>query len=144
MLPRLPASLPDARSEAIPERIRRLGFRRWYERELIVGHGWLVACFLAMIVAVAGLELLSYREGFVELVADLSVVAGGTWLGWLGWSRYRLAMGRAGSIGDQAVCGGCGHFGFRAGEAHGERLSASCPRCRRQWWISAGRHADRS
>ena len=36
--------------------IRKLGFRRWYERLLIEAHAWLVSCFLALVLAVALFE----------------------------------------------------------------------------------------
>ena len=144
MLSRPPVPPSGAPHEDVPARIRRLGFRRWYERELIVGHGWLVTCFVAMIIVGAGLELLSLGEGVAEFLADVVLVAGGCWLGWHAWRRYRCTMARAGAVGDQAVCASCGHFGFRAGERQGERLRARCPRCDHGWWISAEDEPDAS
>lgn len=144
MTPRPPVSRFRARSEPVIERIRRLGFRRWHERELIAGHGWLVVCFVSMIMVAAGLELLSIGEGVVEFLADSLLVGGGGWLGWFAWRRYRAAMQLAGSVSEQAVCARCGHYGFRAGEARGERLRADCPRCDNHWWVSAGRELNQA
>ena len=39
------------------DRIRTEGFRRWYERQLIECHAWLVSWFLGLIVLVSGLEV---------------------------------------------------------------------------------------
>jgi hypothetical protein len=144
MLERPPLRQPGARRESISERIRRLGFRRWYERELIVSHGWLVACFMSMILAAAGLELLTLGDGLLEFAVDVLLVAAGCWLGWHAWRRYRAIMELAGFVSDQAVCDSCGHYGFRAGESQGERLHALCPKCDHRWWISANRQFGQS
>ncbi|MBL8526548.1 MAG: hypothetical protein JNL68_02580, partial [Burkholderiales bacterium] len=43
------------------ESIRKLGFKRWYERQLIESHGYLVTCFLCMIVIAVALDDLSFK-----------------------------------------------------------------------------------
>ena len=39
--------------------IERHGFRRWYERQLIESHAYLALGFVALILLLSGLELLS-------------------------------------------------------------------------------------
>ena len=39
------------------DRIRTDGFRRWYERQLIECHAWLVSWFLGVIVLVSGIDV---------------------------------------------------------------------------------------
>ncbi len=41
--------------------IGKLGFSRWYERELIEGHAWLITCFLCMLAIAACVESMSFR-----------------------------------------------------------------------------------
>jgi hypothetical protein len=144
MSQRSPASLFAARPELACTRIRRLGFRRWLERELIAGHGWLVLCFLAMIAVAAAFELLSIGGGIAEFMIDALLIAGAGWVGWHAWGRYRHAMELAGTVSEQAVCGQCGHYGFRPGEAQGVRLQAACPKCDHHWWVSAGPGQDQT
>ena len=43
------------------DRIDKLGFRRWYERELIEGHAYLVTGFLSFIVIAVFLEEIDWR-----------------------------------------------------------------------------------
>jgi len=124
-----------APAESVPERIRRLGFRRWHERTLIVAHGWLVGCIVAMIFAAAGLELLSLGGGVAEFLFDALLIAAAATLGWQAWRRYRASMALAGSVSDQAVCARCLRYGFRVADAPPDRLRAVCPRCGAQWWV---------
>src|SRR5690606_23863452 len=85
-------AMRPALAESVPERIRRLGFRRWHERTLIVAHGWLVGCFVAMIFAAAGFELLSLGDGIPEFLFDALLIAAAATLGWQAWRRYRVSM----------------------------------------------------
>lgn len=135
-----PGTRPGARA-AVLRAIARLGFRRWYERKLIEGHAWLAACFLSMIIVAAGVELLVGRASTAESLLDVSVIAVGTALGWLSWRRYAAIMRLAGLLGDQAVCPGCGRFGFRCEplqSAGKTLLDVGCPRCERRWQVGGG------
>lgn len=123
------------RSAAVFERIRVLGFRRWYERQLIESYLWFATCFVAMILVAAGLELLTLEEGLAEFAFDAALVIGGTLLGWTSWRRYARTMVRAEAIGEQAVCGACRHYGFRFVALEGGRLRARCPKCGNEWTL---------
>jgi hypothetical protein len=122
--------------------IRKHGFRKWYERQLIEGHVWLVTLLLAVLAMAAGLEALSFRDGFAEWVFDVAVVAAGASLSWVAWRRYASAMIVAEHVGHQAVCPACKRYGFRPvppGEdgpgGHPPRLVAACARCGHRWPI---------
>jgi hypothetical protein len=124
-----------ALADPVPERIRRLGFRRWHERVLLVAHGWLAACFLAIIFVATGFELLSLGDGPAEFLFDALLIAAAAVVGWQAWRRYRAAMTLAGRVSEQAACAGCQHYGFRVADAQPGRLRATCPRCSAQWWV---------
>ena len=124
------------------EGIRKHGFRKWYERQLIEGHAWLVTLLLAVLTMAAGLEALSFRDGPVEVLFDAAVVVGGAALSWIAWRRYASAMLVAEHVGHQAVCPRCERYGFRPVPAaedgvHGTpmQLLAACARCGHRWPI---------
>ena len=128
--------------------IRKLGFRRWYERQLVVGHAWLAGCFLAIVLAAAGLELLTLGRGAAEFLFDASLIGGAFAFGWLAWRRYAARMRCAESIGEQAVCPACGHYGFRidpapaAAPARPPAFAVRCPKCAHGWSITPSPAAD--
>lgn len=99
------------------DRIRTHGFRRWYERQLIECHAWLVTWFLGLIVLVSGVELAgagsgSRLTGAMLLLAGLSVTL-------FSWTRYRLLLEIAERLGEQAACPGCGAYAKFSIEASG-------------------------
>lgn len=121
--------------EAALERIRKLGFRRWYERQLIESHLWLATCFVSMILVASGLELLTLEDGVRDFAFDAALIAGGCLLGWVSWRRYAWTMLRADAIGEQAVCAACQHYGFRIVDVEGATIRARCPKCGNLWLL---------
>jgi hypothetical protein len=127
------------------ERIRKYGYRKWYERQLVESHLYLVTLVLALVMVVAGLELLSAPESRFELLYNGLLVAGGGWLSWVCLQRYARMMMLAEHVGSQAVCPSCQRNGFQpvppeeAG-VHGRPLQfvASCRGCGTRWSIDAG------
>ncbi len=91
--------------------IRKLGFRRWYERQLIEGHAWFVTCFLCMILALACAEDIGLREGGFKPVLMLALIAGAAVLGFSSLRRYRRLLERAETIAEQSTCGRCATYG---------------------------------
>jgi hypothetical protein len=69
----------------LADNIRKRGFKKWYERQLIESHAYLVTCFLCMILVAALLEELSFRAPGLKPFLMLAVIAGG------GWSARLLA-----------------------------------------------------
>lgn len=133
------------------DRIRTHGFRRWYERQLIECHAWLVSWFLGVIVLASGLEMAGWAatsrlQGVLLLMGGLAVTL-------YSWKRYHLLLEVAERLGGQAVCPGCQAYGkFRvessgpaplpdggdpALENHGGGvwLRAKCRKCGDEWLI---------
>jgi hypothetical protein len=127
------------RETAVAERIVALGFRRWHERQLIIAHGWLAACFIAMVGAAAGLELLTMGGGLADFLVDAALIGTTGLFGWHAWRRYRAAMQRADALESQAVCPGCARFGFRASRGTGGRVIARCGQCGSHWEVETDR-----
>ena len=127
------------------ERIRKYGYRKWYERQLVESHLYLVTLVLALIVVVAGLELLSEPTSRFELLYDGLLVVGGGCLGWVCLRRYAQMMMVAEHVGSQAVCPACQRDGFRPVPANESgtlsrplQFVASCRGCGTRWSIDTG------
>lgn len=87
--------------------IRRLGFRKWYERQLIVSHAALVTCLLCGITVAAILEVIDLRQFGVRAATLLAVVFGAVLLGWVSWRRYITMLERAERYGQCSSCPEC-------------------------------------
>jgi len=92
--------------------IRKLGFRRWYERQLIESHAYLVLAFLALILLLAGVEGLDFGSKTSADHLLLLVVAAAAGVSTIvGWSRFRALLGRAESFASSAECPQCRAWG---------------------------------
>lgn len=85
--------------------IRRRGFRRWYERQLIESHLYLVSCFLCMILVAACAEQIDFRATSAAVM--IALVIGGGVLGLFAWQRYKAIMTVAEGYGDRSTCAQC-------------------------------------
>lgn len=92
------------------EKIQKLGFRRWYERALIESHAYLVTCFLGMILAIAGIEVVGGRQGFGQMLVGIGVGALGIGVCLFSWPRYHKLLVLAEHLGAGATCRQCGNY----------------------------------
>lgn len=91
--------------------IARLGFRIWYERQLIESHVWFVTAFLCAVLIMALMEELNLRgPGPLSLTA-LGMIAAATLTGVVALRRYIRMLNRAESLAEQCVCPGCASYG---------------------------------
>ena len=61
----------------VADRICKLGFRRWYERQLIEAHGSLVTAFLGVILVAVCMDQFRWRDaGFKPLIMLVLIVGG--------------------------------------------------------------------
>lgn len=126
--------------------IRRHGFKKWYERELLVGHAHLVAvivCTLGLMMALeATTRFRSTADQLIDLVAVFICAAAGLWA----LRRYLFLLLRAESIANQADCPRCKVYGrlelaqpaalpSRAAPAEEQRLAVRCRSCAHEWDI---------
>ncbi len=91
----------------VDQAIAKHGFRRWYERQLIESHAFLVTCVLCMIAAAGTVEAFFDLE---STPARAGTVVGAFAAGAIAlraWSRYREIMARAEWMGDHATCSAC-------------------------------------
>ncbi len=104
--------------EPVPS-ITRLGFRKWYERQLILSHAALVACVICMVAVAICLEQLTYRAPLFATARTIIVFALAMVAGWKCFRYYGRSMTEAWRFGESSVCKQCGTYGRLAVLASG-------------------------
>lgn len=118
--------------------IRKHGFRKWYERELLGSHGWMVLLFLCTIGLFAAYEGLSQTAGSDARLGNLAAIGLCGVVGVVALRRYLYLLLHAEAVANQAVCSRCDAYGrleVLAEERGGERLRVRCRRCGHEWTI---------
>jgi ribosomal protein L40E len=133
----------------LSEGIRKIGFRRWYERQLIESHLYLVSCFLCLVVVLACVEGFSLRMPTWETLLRLVVMMVGGAVGWWTLRRYLAMLVFALHAAEHSVCGKCGAYSVielsgtvthrvaeqDEGEAGPQSASVRCRKCGNEWAI---------
>jgi hypothetical protein len=118
--------------------VERIGFRKWYERQLLSSHAHMVLAFLSVIALVASMEAIRGSAGDALLGNALFVlVCAG--IGLWALRRYLYLLMRAEETANQANCPDCGEYGrFRVvgHRPRDQQLDVRCRRCSRDWIIS--------
>lgn len=91
----------------IATRIRKVGFRKWYERQLIDSHLSFTTCLLCGLTVASCLEAVSFTELGWTGIALLTTVAGAILLGAYSWRRYVAVLERAERYGNRSHCPAC-------------------------------------
>lgn len=91
----------------LADHIRKRGFKKWYERQLIESHAYLVTCFLCIILVTALLEEVSFRAPGPKPFLMLALITGAGVVGLLSLRRYGTIMGTANRFGERSVCEQC-------------------------------------
>ena len=91
--------------------IRKIGFRRWHERQLIQGHLYLVSALLCLITVLAAVEGFASRGFSARFVIGLLVITAGTAAGVWAFGRYVRMMTTAQYAADRSVCARCKTYG---------------------------------
>lgn len=92
------------------EAIRKHGFKKWYERQLVESHAYLVTCFLCMILVAACVEQFSFRAPGLTPIVMLGWIFGGGLVGLFSWRRYKEIMVVAEHYGDHSTCQQCNAY----------------------------------
>lgn len=115
--------------------IERLGFKRWYERQLIESHAWLVSCILCALAIAATLEVTGFRlTSFAGFVAFGFVYLAGL-LCWHSLKRYRTLMQQAERLSEQSTCKACRTYAAFSIIAAQPRMSVRCRKCAHEWTL---------
>lgn len=118
------------------ERMERLGFRKWYERELLSGHAHLVLAILSVVALMASME--GFRSGPVVRLENVLFVIASAGIGLWALRRYLFLTMRAEVVANQASCPDCGEYGrfgvVGRNPSRGE-TEVCCRKCARRWVI---------
>jgi hypothetical protein len=130
----------------VADYIHRHGFRRWYERQLVESHAYLALAFVALILLLAGIEVLGDSKTAMHYVAVLCAAALGGTLMLIAWRRFTVILTRAEQFAELATCKSCNAWGkFKvlgqetepddeppeAGKPHWLRVR--CNKCGHEW-----------
>ena len=116
--------------------IERHGFRRWYERQLIESHAYLALGFVALILLLSGMELLSDAEGAIRYLMVLMTAAAGGVLTVVSWRRFTTLLSRAEHFGEAATCPKCKAWGKFKVLAQESSNADDPPEAGRPHWLS--------
>ncbi|RYY80414.1 MAG: hypothetical protein EOO24_43290 [Comamonadaceae bacterium] len=119
------------------ETVQRVGFRKWYERQLLSSHAYMVLTFLSVIALLGTMEAYRTAQGDARAGNVLLFLACAFIGGWA-LRRYLFLLGRADYTANQASCPACGEYGRFGivGQCRDGALDVSCRKCSHQWGIS--------
>jgi hypothetical protein len=122
----------------LAEGIRRLGFRKWYERQLLRSHGHLVLTFLCLVAVFGSFEsmrgTLTWVERREELVTLVLCAGAGLWA----LRRYLYLLNHAEMAAHQADCPQCKTYGrleLVQSDDSGQNVLVRCRGCGHHWRI---------
>lgn len=123
----------------LAEGIRKHGFRKWYERELMQSHAHLLLTFLCAIGLLAAFEALgkfrTFSDQLTNIVAILACAVIGVWA----LRRYLYLLMHAEATAHQADCPGCkayGRFKLEGENGNDGSVQVRCSKCQHRWTIS--------
>ncbi len=124
-------------NRSLGDGIRTIGFRKWYERELLSSHAHMLLALLSTIALMAIMELFhgaTVSQKFLN--TGLFVLSGAVAL----WSlrRYLYLLSHAEAVADQANCPQCAEYGRLSvveEDRHNERLLVKCRKCSHEWTL---------
>jgi predicted Zn finger-like uncharacterized protein len=122
----------------LAEGIRRHGFRKWYERELLQSHAHLALTFLCLIGIFAAFEGITRSGPLADKADDVATLllsgAAGLWA----LRRYLYLLSHAEAVAHQADCPQCEAYGrleLLQSDASGESVQVRCRACGHVWRI---------
>jgi hypothetical protein len=122
----------------LAESIRKHGFRKWYERELLQSHAHLLLTFLCMIGMFAAFEALGQKSTWLDQAIDIVAIGLCAAIGVWALRRYLYFLNHAEATANQADCPGCkayGRFSVESENAKEQSLVVCCRKCQHRWTI---------
>ncbi len=119
--------------------VRRVGFRKWYERELLSSHAHMLLALLCTIALMGSLEAFNggtLAEKFLDIVFFVVSGAIGLWA----LRRYLYLLMHAEEVANQAVCPQCqeyGRFTVASEDRRNDQVTVCCRKCQHHWTINA-------
>lgn len=119
-------------SSPLLDRLRRRGFRPWYERELLLGHAHLVLGVLCSPGALASVEVYADARDLGDALALGLRLMAGIW----SFRQYGHRLSLAELLAHQASCPQCGRYArWRCVQGNAQGVEVVCKDCQRHWCI---------
>lgn len=113
----------------LAEGVRRVGFKKWYERELLSGHAHMVLALLATVALLGSFE--AFRDAsLADKLLDVLFVITSAAIGLWSLRRYLYLLMHAEVVANQANCPQCGEYGRFEVTAENRHTSLTHVRCR--------------
>ena len=127
----------------LDQSIRKVGFRRWYERQLVEGHAYLVTGLLSVLMMAVAIEMSEFRSSLAGLMTLVVVALAGGGLCVFAWGQFSRLLMRAEYLAERATCAECGtyaRFELVAARATpspeiGCSMDVRCRSCGHKWTI---------
>ena len=123
----------------LDEGIRKHGFRKWYERELMHSHAHLLLLLACAIGLMTSFAVFSNAASFAQQALDAAAIALLAVVGFWSLRRYFFLLLHAEHVANQAVCSACktyGRLSLVPGRAtQDESLLVRCRKCQHEWAI---------
>lgn len=119
--------------------IRRHGFRKWYERELLQSHAMLALTFLCAVGLFGAFEAAQQFTGWEDRVLDALAILASGGIGVWALRRYLHLLMHAENVAHQADCPRCGvyaRFTLVETQARAGGVTVRCRECAHQWSIN--------
>jgi predicted Zn finger-like uncharacterized protein len=123
----------------LAEGIRKHGFRKWYERELLQSHAHLLLLFLCSIGLLASFGVYSAQAPLGERARDVLAIVLLAAVGLWSLRRYLYLLMHAEQVANQAVCIQCKTYGrFLLVDARpaAQAVTVRCRKCEHEWTIN--------
>ena len=124
-------------NHALAVGVERVGFRKWYERELLSSHAHMVLTVLCTVGLLGSFEAMrgaSEGDRALNLISVVLCAGIGLWA----LRRYLFLLTRAEDVANQANCDGCGEYGrFKVVGARADATDVCCKRCEHTWTINS-------
>lgn len=132
----------------LAEGIRKVGFRRWHERQLLQGHLYLATSLLCVIAVLAAVEGYGSRAVSIELLLGLLVMLAGGAVGVWAFMRYVRMLLTAQYAAERSVCARCKTYGLleatgAVGDSRRKNADLAivptpvrCRKCGHEWTIA--------
>jgi predicted Zn finger-like uncharacterized protein len=124
----------------LAEGIRKHGFRKWYERELLQSHAHMALTFVCLIGIFAAFETMTSAASWSDRLNDLAAILLCAAVGLWALRRYLYLLNHAEAAAHQADCPQCKTYGrleLLQSDASGDEVQVRCRKCGHVWHISA-------
>ena len=113
--------------------ITRLGFQRWYERQMYEAYAWLTTCLLSGVAFTAIIELVGFATPGLTPYLTIVILYFVGLMALMSFRRFWRMLSRAQIYADKATCKRCNSYGVFDMIGKLDHLLARCRKCGHEW-----------